>query len=67
MGRAVQNRYFEKVLLINSISPYSKFLKHFIFAHVLLIAGHEKSALRKEPVIAPIVEWFRTGTLRKSY
>ena len=42
--------------LANFISSYSKLLKHFIFANFLLIEGYGKCALRKEPVIAPIVE-----------
>ena len=31
------------------------------------LEGYEKCALRKEPVIAPFVERFKTATLRKSY
>ena len=60
----------EKFLLINFISAYYSLLKHFIFAHFLLIAtsspgevvlieGYGKCALRKEPVIQI--------NLRKSY
>ena len=44
-------------------------LRHFVFAHSLLIEGYGKYALplRKEPVIAPFVEHFKIATLRKFY
>ena len=50
---------------IHFISPYSKLLKRFIFARFLLIERYEQGALRKELTIAPFVERFKTGTLRK--
>ena len=63
--KAVSNNFFQKVLLINFISTYSKLLKHFIFACFLLIEGYEQGALRKELIVAPFVERFKAGTLRK--
>ena len=51
---------------MNLISAYSKLLKHFIFARFLLIEGCEQGALRKELIVAPFVELFKTATLRKS-
>ena len=55
-----------KVFLINFISTYSKLLKHFIFPRFLLIEDYEQGALRKELIVAPFVERFKTATLRKS-
>ena len=43
--KAVSNNFFQKVLLINFISTYSKLLKHFIFARFLLMEGYEQGAL----------------------
>ena len=48
------------------ISTDSKLLKHFIFAHFLLIEDYGKYALRKKLVIALFAERFKTGTLGKS-
>ena len=50
------DRYFEKVLLMNSIRTYKNFLKNFIFAHFLLLEDFEQGALRKELIIAAFVE-----------
>ena len=50
---------------MNFISTYSKLLKHFIFARILLIEDYEQGALRKELIVAPFVEQFKRGTLRK--
>ena len=50
---------------MNFISTYSKLLKHFIYARFLLIEGYKQGALRKELTIAPFVERFKAGTLRK--
>ena len=35
-------------------------LKNFSFTHFLLIKGYGKYSLRKESLIAPFVEWFKT-------
>ena len=40
-------------------------LKHFSFARFLLIEGCEQGALRKELIVAPFEERFKTDTLRK--
>ena len=45
---------------------YSKLLKHLIFTRFLLIEGSEQGALRKELIVAPLVERFKTVTLGKS-
>ena len=66
LSRAVSSSYFEKVFLVNFISTYSKLLKHFIFARFLLIEGCEQGALRKELIVAPFVDRFKTVTLGKS-
>ena len=52
--------------MINLISTYSKLLNHFIFARFLLIEGSEQGALRKDRILAPFVERFKTVTLGKS-
>ena len=44
---------------MNFISPYSKLLKHFTYAHFLLIEGYKNCALRKEPVISLFAERFK--------
>ena len=71
--KAVSNNYFQKVFLITFISNYANSFEYLL---ILLIhfcsldrklEGYEKCALRKEPVIAPFVEWFKTATLRKSH
>ena len=59
--KAVSNNYFQKFLLINFISTCSNWLKNFSFIHFLLIKGYGKYSLRKESVIAPFVEWFKTA------
>ena len=64
--RVVYKSCFEKGLLINFISNYSKLLKHFIFPRFLLIEDYEQDTLRKEPIFAPFAEWFKIATLRKS-
>ena len=64
--KAVSSNYFQKVLPINFISTYANWLKNFSFAHFLLIEGYRKNYLRRESVIAPFVERFKTATPRKS-
>ena len=64
--KAVSNSYFQKVLLINFISTYANWLKNFSFVHFLLVEGYRKYYLRKESVIAPLVERLKTATLRRS-
>ena len=64
--KAVSSSYFQKVLPINFIGTYVNWLKNFSFAHFLLIEGYRKYYLRKESIIAPFVEQFKTATLRKS-
>ena len=54
--KAIENRYFEKVLLMNSIRTYKNLLKNFISAHFLLLEDFEQGALRKELIIATFVE-----------
>ena len=39
---------------------YHNRLKNFNFTHFLLIKDYGKYSLRKESVIAPFVEWFKT-------
>ena len=65
--RTVYNSYFEKVFLINFISTYSLWLQHFIFVRLLLIEDYEQGALRKELIIATLIEGFQIATLRKFY
>ena len=45
-------------------STQSDLLNNFIFADFLLIEGYQQSALRKQPVIAPFKERFKTISLR---
>ena len=64
--KAVSNNVFQKILLnfINfSISFLLAFCQRGCF---LLIEDYGKNALRKELVIAPFVEKFKTATSRKS-
>ena len=64
--KAVSNN-FQQVLLINFISFSVSFLLAFCQGGCfLLIEDYGKCTLRKEPVIAPFVQWFKTATLRKS-
>ena len=51
---------------MNFTSIYSNLLNHFIFVHLLLTKDYEEGALRKELVISPFVEQFKTATLIKS-
>ena len=46
--------------MINFISTYSKLLNIFIYARFPLIEDYEQGALRKEPIVAPFKEWFKT-------
>ena len=46
---------------------WNNLLKHCISAEVFLIEGLIQGALRKELIIAPFVECFKTATLGKSY
>ena len=64
---AVLNSYFSKALLINSVSTWSNLLKNFIFVHFLLLEDYEQVGLRKDLNITPLMESFRTATLRKSH
>ena len=41
---------------MNSIRTYRKFLKKFIFAHLLLLEDYDQGALQKESVIATFKE-----------
>ena len=63
--KAVSNNYFQKFLLINFISTCSNWLNNISFTHFRLIKGFGQYSLRKESVIAPFVDWFKTS--RKSY
>ena len=65
--RAGSNRYFEKVIPITSINIKSNLHNHFVLADFILIEDYEHDALRKELIIAPLIEWFKTTTLRNSY
>ena len=56
-----QSNYFQKFLLINFISTCSNWLNKISFTHFLLIKGFGQYSLRKESVIAPFVEWFKTS------
>ena len=64
--KAVSNKYFQKVLVINFISTYANLLQDFISAHFLLAEYYGKCALRKESVIGPFIKRCKTATLRKS-
>ena len=64
---AVLNSYFSKASPINSVSTWSNLFKNFIFVHFLLLEDYEQVGLRKDLNIAPLMEWFRTATLRKSH
>ena len=56
--RAVENSYFEEVLLMNSIHINRNLLKKFVFAHFVLLEDYEQGALRKETVMVTFIEWF---------
>ena len=64
--RLSSNRYFEKVLPITSINTQSNLFNHFVLADFFLIKGYEQDALLKKLIIAPLMEWFKTATLRYS-
>ena len=65
--KAVSNNYFQQFLLINFTSTCSNWLNNFSFAHFLLIKGYGKYSLRKESVIAPFAEWFKTARESSSW
>ena len=65
--KAVSNNYFQKFLLINFTSTCSNWFSNFSFTHFLLIKGYGKYSLRKESVIAPFVEWFKTARESSSW
>ena len=58
--KAVSNNYFQKFLLTNFTSTWFNWLSNFSFTHFLLVKGYGKYSLRKESVIAPFIEWFKT-------
>ena len=58
---------FQKFLLINFISICSNWLNNFSFTHFLLIKGYVKYTVRKELVIVPLVEWFKTARQSSSW
>ena len=64
---AVLNSYFSKALPINSVSTWSNLFKNFIFVHFLLLEDYEQVGLRNDLNITPLMESFRTATLRKSH
>ena len=64
--RAFSNKHFEKIILMNFISTDVNLLQHVIFTIFLVVKDYEECALRKELIIAPFVDWFKTVTLRKS-
>ena len=59
--KAVSNNYFQKFLQINFVSTCSNWPNNFSFTHFLLVKGYGKYSLRKESVIAPFIEWFKTA------
>ena len=59
--------HFEKVLLINFMSAYASWVKHFILPHLLLIECYEKSALCNQPLIVTFIERFKIAILTKPY
>ena len=63
------SRHLQDVFIKTNVCWDGISLRHFVFAHSLLIEGYGKYALplRKEPVIAPFVEHFKIATLRKFY
>ena len=52
---------------MNFASPWNKLLKRCISVEFLLVKGYVQGALRKELLLAPFVERFKTATLGKSY
>ena len=59
--KKVSNQYFqEKNLLISFINTYHNWLQNFSYTHFLLTKGYGKCSLRRESVIPPFVEWFKT-------
>ena len=45
--------------LMNFICSYKNLLKNFIFFHFLLLEDYEQGALKKEPVLAAFIKWFK--------
>ena len=52
---------------MNFASPWNKLLKRCISVDFLLVKCYVQGALRKELLLAPFVERFKTATLGKSY
>ena len=61
------NLYFENYLLITLLVLTAILLKDIIITFFMLIKDFENCTLWTEPAIAPLAEWFKTTTLRKSY
>lgn len=57
----------QKVLLMNFINTLKYLLEFCIFVDSLLIVSCVLGTLRKELVIDPFIERFKTTTLKKSY
>ena len=49
------------------IRTFKNVRKSFIFAHILLLEDYEQVALRKEPVIATLIEQFKIATSTNPY
>ena len=59
--KAVSNNYLQKFLLINFTSTCFNWLNNSSFTHFVVVKGYGKYSLRKESVIAPFIEWFKTA------
>ena len=69
-SRALSNSNFGKVLLISFIITWNNLLQHCISSKFLLVESYgqsTQSTLRKELLIAPFVQHFKTTTSRKSH
>ena len=61
----LSNSYFGKVLLIYFASAWINLLKHCVTAEFFTMEGYVQGVLRKELLIAFLIQHFRTTTLGK--
>ena len=59
--------YLGKVLLRDIASIWNNFFRNSISAEYLAMQGYVQGALQKDPLIAPLVDHFKTAASGKSY
>ena len=65
--KCFEKKYFGKVVVNNFISTWNILPRHYVFVHFLLLVSYVLGALRKEMLMVPFVEPFKTANLGKSH